>query len=240
MLDKNFGFTLAEVLITLGIIGVVAAMTMPALMAKYQKQVTVNKLKKAYSEIAQAVQLSEVEHGTVDSWDFVSMPGETNGEKQNYFLENYIIKNLKVTKNCKNGEYAKCNFTKVEELNGEVSALGAIKGRYLITASGYGILLHPGGGFAGENYAAHVHMQVDLDGPTKGENKLGKDNFIITLYMAGPWRSRVSIYGTGGGLSSREDLLNDEEFGCNTGANGWLCGALIVQDGWEIKDDYPW
>ena len=48
-------FTLAEVLITLGIIGIVAALTMPALIANYQKQVTLNGLKKAYSQLAQAV-----------------------------------------------------------------------------------------------------------------------------------------------------------------------------------------
>ena len=42
-------FTLAEVLITLGIIGVVAAITMPMLIANYQKTVIVNQLKKSYS-----------------------------------------------------------------------------------------------------------------------------------------------------------------------------------------------
>ena len=41
-------FTLAEVLITLGIIGVVAAMTLPTLLNKYQEVVTVNKVKKFY------------------------------------------------------------------------------------------------------------------------------------------------------------------------------------------------
>ena len=39
---KRFAFTLAEVLITLAIIGVVAAMTMPVLIGKYQEHVTVN------------------------------------------------------------------------------------------------------------------------------------------------------------------------------------------------------
>ena len=34
--EKNSAFTLAEVLITLGIIGVVAAMTIPTLISKYQ------------------------------------------------------------------------------------------------------------------------------------------------------------------------------------------------------------
>ena len=43
------GFTLAEVLITLGIIGVVSALTMPALVANYKKQEAVSKLKKSYT-----------------------------------------------------------------------------------------------------------------------------------------------------------------------------------------------
>ena len=49
-------FTLAEVLITLGVIGVVAAMTMPSLVANYQKKVWVNQLKKTVSVMNQAFQ----------------------------------------------------------------------------------------------------------------------------------------------------------------------------------------
>ena len=45
---KN-GFTLAEVLITLVIIGVIAAMTIPTLVTKYQKEQTVNQLKQVFS-----------------------------------------------------------------------------------------------------------------------------------------------------------------------------------------------
>lgn len=41
------GFTLAEVLITLGIIGVVAAMTMPSLVANYEKKRTATAVKKS-------------------------------------------------------------------------------------------------------------------------------------------------------------------------------------------------
>ena len=48
-------FTLAEVLITLGIIGVVAAITLPALTAKYKKQITATRLKSAYSILSQAL-----------------------------------------------------------------------------------------------------------------------------------------------------------------------------------------
>lgn len=52
------GFTLAEVLITLGIIGVVAAITIPNLMTHFQQEQTVTKLKKAYSVINQAYKSS--------------------------------------------------------------------------------------------------------------------------------------------------------------------------------------
>lgn len=45
------GFTLAEVLITLGVIGVVAAMTLPTVIANYQKKVLVTQLKKEVSVI---------------------------------------------------------------------------------------------------------------------------------------------------------------------------------------------
>ena len=47
-------FTLAEVLITLGIIGVVAAITMPTLINNYQKKAAVTAAKKAYSTLSQA------------------------------------------------------------------------------------------------------------------------------------------------------------------------------------------
>ena len=54
--NKNRAFTLAEVLITLGIIGVVAAITMPVLISKYRAQVFETQFKKAYSSVQNATQ----------------------------------------------------------------------------------------------------------------------------------------------------------------------------------------
>lgn len=48
------GFTLAEVLVTIGVIGVVAALTIPTLSANYQKRVLTTQLQKAYAELSQA------------------------------------------------------------------------------------------------------------------------------------------------------------------------------------------
>ena len=57
------GFTLAEVLITLAIIGVVAALTIPSVIVKTQQQEYRTAAKKAYSVLSQAVQLTQVQDG---------------------------------------------------------------------------------------------------------------------------------------------------------------------------------
>ena len=51
MKNNNKAFTLAEVLITLGIIGIIAAMTLPSLIQKQQKKMAANQLKVMYSDI---------------------------------------------------------------------------------------------------------------------------------------------------------------------------------------------
>ena len=59
--ELSVAFTLGEVLITLGIIGVVAAMTIPNLMSKIQKQIYVTSLKKNYAAMTQGFKMMLVE-----------------------------------------------------------------------------------------------------------------------------------------------------------------------------------
>ena len=61
-------FTLAEVLITLGIIGVVSALTIPALIQKYQERSVVIRLTKVYSQLNEAYKLMQEQYGPVVSW----------------------------------------------------------------------------------------------------------------------------------------------------------------------------
>lgn len=61
-------FTLSEVLITLGIIGVVAALTMPWIIQKNANRVVETRLMKFYSEINQAVEMAEVKYGDKKFW----------------------------------------------------------------------------------------------------------------------------------------------------------------------------
>lgn len=63
MKKRKFGFTLAEVLVTLGIIGVVAALTLPGLIQNYQKIVLKNQFKKSYSQFFNALKLAQAKSG---------------------------------------------------------------------------------------------------------------------------------------------------------------------------------
>ncbi len=90
MKELQQAFTLAEVLITLGIIGIVAAMTIPNLMTKYYEKRTVNQLKETQSIIAQAVRMSEEEFGDASSWTneyWTKKGAEEIAEKLKYSLK---------------------------------------------------------------------------------------------------------------------------------------------------------
>jgi type II secretory pathway pseudopilin PulG len=65
-------------LITLGIIGVVAALTMPALVASHQEKVTVTKIKKLYSALQQGYTMAEQEYGDPTNWGLIGN-GNTQG-----------------------------------------------------------------------------------------------------------------------------------------------------------------
>ena len=86
---KRIAFTLAEVLITLGIIGVVAALTLPSLITNYQKQVIETRLSKFYTTMNQAVLNSQIENGDFRDWEL---------SKENNLYKAYLKKYLKTTK----------------------------------------------------------------------------------------------------------------------------------------------
>lgn len=95
MLKKWFGFTLAEVLITLAIIGIVAVLTIPQVVANYKEKAHIVRLKKISSELYNVYSLAVFEHGPVNSWSNGTTFAE-HGKAINDILEKY----LKYTKVC--------------------------------------------------------------------------------------------------------------------------------------------
>jgi len=112
---KKAAFTLAEVLITLAIIGVVAAITIPGLINSYQDKIIVNKLPEVYSILQQAYKMSIEDNGPVSSWNLSSDATTARGEIMDKFLpymKSYHICNSGNTNN-------KCTYYKVVDLAGE-------------------------------------------------------------------------------------------------------------------------
>ena len=98
------GFTLAEVLITLGIIGVIAAMTLPTLIQRQNEKATVAKLKKVYSTLSQAYIFATEKNGPIEDWGFLTTDDSGNNGMSNPLNHELAAKKfipyLKVTQEC--------------------------------------------------------------------------------------------------------------------------------------------
>ena len=230
MKKNKKAFTLAEVLITLGIIGVVAAMTLPVLVANYQKQATVAKLKKVYSILNQAYKMSESENGFSEEWG--NEIQEINTENVQKYVQRYWLPYLKVIGECsKSGDCSYPDNVMALDKNpdGTVDLVG--NNRYtLILADGTLIAFVPFS-WDGKNQIINGDQKfyVDINGAQR-PNMLGKDVFIFELNA-----NKHAICAVGQDNSTEN--LNKV---CNKNSNGWFCAAKIIHDGWEIKKDYPW
>ena len=90
-------FTLAELLITLVVIGVVAVITIPGLVQNYKKTEYSARLKKFYSTMQQAIQMSEIDNGPLENWEFSSSSYDEDGiySETNYpYMDNWMNKYL--------------------------------------------------------------------------------------------------------------------------------------------------
>lgn len=83
-------FTLAEVLITLGIIGVVAALTIPAILVQNRERENTAKLKKVYSTMTQAYTRAVTEFGTPDFWDLTAKDSDAGAKNMVEILSPYF------------------------------------------------------------------------------------------------------------------------------------------------------
>lgn len=211
---KKRAFTLAEVLITLGVIGVVAAMTLSPLIQNYQKQETANKLKKMYTKLNNVMQMAVNDYGDMSNWDFSEMGVHLSNSK---FLSTYFIPYLQIIQKDKSWE--------VCSIDG-ISYLSSVPWQ----------VLSDGTAISGFNN----WLFIDINGKNS-PNRFGKDIFLLNFDKS---KNRIifeaqgqtneqlkSDYAGGGYLCTK---------GSNRGLAGAKCGAKIMQDGWKIEDDYPW
>lgn len=217
----KFGFTLAEVLITLAIIGIVSALTMPVLIQKHQKNIVITRMKKFYTNINQAIKLSEIENGDLKYWEY---PSEDNSvEATKIFYDKYLAKYLKAVKI---GEVS------VEGVDNEGNPAGYTDNFltvYLSDGSVFNMRGTRGIDIVFFPEAKNIKYGVThRTGFTFNFNKI--DSVGVKSYVE-PYTFQWD--------GTREGLKNHVRYGCNKNHVNF-CAKLIQYDGWQIKEDYPW
>ena len=173
-LVKAIAFTLAETLVVMGIIGVVAALTIPNLNQSTGDREKVAKLKKIYSNLEDAFGRATAVYGPVDEWSNGIDVGDTEALEGR--LTDRITEFMKISK--------KVDFQTF------ISADGAE----------FSVSLYDGFDGFGNNSNHYPNMKyygdvyVDIDGSNKGKNQDSYDMFAFSITDQGIFPSDTQYY----------------------------------------------
>ena len=222
---RKAAFTLAEVLITLGVIGCVAALTIPNLMGKYRERVAMTKVKKFYTTMAQVQLRSIADNGEVDGWDWISDEEGKNNEKvmawfNKYwapYLNNVEVIDRKVLKDDKLED----GGIVFKMADGSVSRMSGFSGGYL-------------------------HFDYYLNLKDVENRRQGINNFLFGFAKGNSpdtpkCRKRFNVYACD--ITDINYLKNNGWGGCykEQTANGHpYCTRLLQLNDWKIPADYPY
>ena len=210
---KFNAFTLAEVLITLSIIGVVAAMTMPSVISKYQKHVWYNQFRKAVSQLENAIKMYEVDNECIGNLFSCKDSLFTAADFAKYFN---IVEKISSDNSAKYGNI----YSQITNWDCEGNPCA------FITNDGMLFNMWTDGGVGNGSL-------LDINGPNKGPNKMGRDLFIFYL-PNDCHRDNTIIWG---GNESQINNLCDypvQNIACNESTKDG-CAARLLREG---KMDY--
>lgn len=211
------GFTLAEVLVTLGIIGVVSAMTIPSLTQNWQKQAYVAQLKKVYSEISQAVSAAIQDEMAINM-------GETSYNYNARNVNGFLHKYFKVVQDCGRNKQP-CFASNYKNIDGSSYRRGFDCTASVSIASGAAICIDGDGWWPDdEDWHYSVYAYVDVNGK-KGPNIFGRDMFFMEIYGDGTIGDSYQAKNWWG-----------HGYGCvpSPGIYGNGCITSILVDGWSM------
>lgn len=216
-------FTLAEVLITLGIIGVVASMTLPALIQTNKNAEVESKLKKVYFVMNQAILRSEIDNGPKEYWNFLDVN----------FFDKYFAPYLQ-----------EVSVKKFQSYGGQNIAAYFSDGSVLVCKHGYDYFYFPNAkNFDTENFAT-----TSETGSLIGRKDCGITYFAFQFAPAlndtrhkYHYKKGFEPYKAALDELSKEALSADgKSYSCNKNSSVKVwCTALIQLNGWKIPKDYP-
>ena len=236
---NRLAFTLAEVLSTLAIIGVVAALTIPSVVTNYRNQEIVSRLKKTYSAISNTTNLAIADHGPINSWH-IPPDTENNGQHAKDFVDRYMLPYLRISKDCGNVAPANdpssdCTYeftTLSNETYGGYTDSSTTK-FYMADGTFVSVRL-VSSTFGTDELSQYASIYIDVNGKQK-PNTFGRDIFTFGYSILAknkpvgkllPFRPN----DTNAQLSAR----------CAIGAVGDSCSHIIIKNGWKIptKEEY--
>lgn len=212
-------FTLVEVLVTLTIIGVIAALTIPTLNQNTKNNEMVSGCLKAYSTLAGAVNRMKVDYGPVgfgNKWNNAAIfwKGENGDYKEGFVAQ------LNTVKVCDTGEKG-CFWDGIpKKLSGGAHSNSYDGYKYTVrTTDGmsfnYSTTDCGGKGLSAERLAKCMgRFVVDVNGD-KGPNRFGYDMFFFAL-----------IKGEGVIPAGADDGSSD----CKKGGTGATCAAKVINE----------
>ena len=230
---KKRAFTLAEILITLGIIGVVSALTIPTLVKRNTNETHVEQLKKVYATLSEAAETAMQENNVNDLSET-----ELGDKTGNNGPKNFLNKYFKVSIDC-DTKMTPCFADTYKGMDGNPNTLLGENYNWgysnsVSLADGTAICLQARmdtrsewGWDANSDYHTYVSVFVDVNGP-KGPNIFGRDFFTFYLFSDGK---------IGESYSMQVNHANDSRTACIDGsANsyGGGCFTTIMLDGWKM------
>lgn len=225
MLNSKKAFTLAEVLITLAIIGIVAALTIPALINQTQNREIVVAFKKDFSDLSNALTMIQKDNGSIAGSIGSNGPGFI-AVLRNYVNFAKVCSSNSYSEGC--ADYTGISSANVKMLNGTNfwwPGLFAFSGAVL--PNGSVIILnnfYPNCTLTGLiDVGVCTQITIDANGP-KPPNIYGKD--ILDVYV-----TEVGLFPKG----SRGDRasVTPVTYGCRDAGgnpNGEACAARILRD----------
>ena len=186
-MKNKIAFTLAEVLVTLSILGVVAAIMIPGTVQKIKDRQTVTEVKKVYSMLQNAIDIAIIENGQMASWAWPKKEDYNNAENAQYFAS-VLAKYLYVSRNCVNSVQGECrkDYT-IKTLQGESHNHGYWINNYynnvIVLKNGMTVTCFPRV-MASDTAHPIISLRVDVNG-SKNPNREGYDNFYFDFKSDG-------------------------------------------------------
>lgn len=236
----SLGFTLAEVLITLAIIGVVAALTIPTLVNNFQKKVIITKLKRANTILNNVIELSNYENG--DMSNFAAGEYVTEEITKEYFNTYWLpfFKNAHVDPIGKFPTYGISLPWKLLNGSDYTSSICTNYGAgriYFKTDDGIGYFMYI---FSWKNIEDsegnvtqkpvlkdEIEIYVDVNAG-KGPNIIGKDIFCYT------YNTQTNTLAPRGHTYQDKSVNSNCSLTATQLYSGYTCLEKIIRDNWQI------